>query len=558
MSDVIKDREIDGLTESQQSKIVELVAEEVQKTVSTPSKNTIILVTACILITIAVIIFSMFYIAQLKQNVLINIEDAMKDVLISNTESISDSGSSDPDEVIKDTTVRIQLESANLLSADYLAVVLPILISLAGAFVVFLGMNRLKMYDERIDSTRADLLKELSTIVANQVAAGQTKQVETVKSALEKQQLQFNDSVNSAKNELENLKLKHKQEIEDAGSGFNWLKVTLQNNEIDLNIKTVADAHELVEQLRKEKPKNYTALIQEIVSRVCDATLSGRSADYHNLSAELARRNMYNEAIRVLNKGEPFFPNDTDILADQIHYATLGGMLNEAQTALDKLKRIPAKRWTWRGYIFASDYYRAVGNYDDALDMCNSAIVAIPLDEHAYHDKAEIIRIMNPGFAGLKQCMAVLEDAIKLGINCPQCTQMIGEIYLEMGKYQEALLAFDRTIQELAQEQPHVTDSYVFYNRAQCYDRLFMADQHAGGKDISLAVKAYQDYEVALALRGLSEVTIEQAKHRQAILVFYLPNSISSQLMISDEDTIKHNGEISLVDRLFNKKKRSI
>lgn len=509
-------------TESQINEVQAIVAREIKSSRRWPSKETLIFVVVCLLTMVCIIMFSMKYIADMGQDILMQFTEAAETLSFgeSYTTSSEPSDTADNESL---HTISIQIDRSSLLSADYLAVVLPILITLAGSFIAFLGMNRLKMYDERIDSTRADLLKELNTMVANQVSAGQSKQTEQVKETLNLQLKEFNKIVADATADLEQQTNSHKKEISDAGAVYDWLKATIQQKEFDVNVHTVYDAHKLVELLRKKQPENYISLIKEIINRVCTQDLSGDSADYHNLSAELARGSMYNEANRILNTAlAKFFPHDTDLLADLINYTTKGGMVDEASDALKRLLNIDRRLWSWRCYIFSSDYYRAIGDLDSALKMCNDCISALPTDQHGYHDKAEIVKMVTPGIEGIQQSIIVLNEALNANINCPQCSNLLGKTYMELGEYEKALSAFDRSVLDLAQGQPGVNEAYVFYNRATCYDRMFMRSQD----NPELLINAFQDYVTALKLAEksgeMSVTTYTQAENRLVFLKRYL------------------------------------
>lgn len=157
---------------------------------------------------------------------------------------------------------------------------------------------------------------------------------------------------------------------------YAWLEATIANKEADLDFHTVDDAHKLVERLRNIKPTGYISIIKKIVDRVCsDVELSGDSADYHNLAAEMARGSMYIESCRVLKKGLCYFPKDTDLLSDLIEYATKGSMFDDADEATNQLLNdIPRRLWTWRCYEFICDYYRAIGELEKADKLCDELI----------------------------------------------------------------------------------------------------------------------------------------------------------------------------------------
>ena len=515
---------ITELSESQVISIREIVVTEIKNNRKWPSKETLIFVIVCLLTMVGIIFFSMKYIADMGQDILLQFTEIAENITIENTAEISASDSSNATNENKIYTHTVEIERNGLLSADYLAVVLPVLITVAGSFIVFLGMNRLKMYDERIDSTRADLIKELNTLVANQVSAAQAKQTERVKETLSLQQEEFNKTVTDAIADLEQQANTHRKTINDAGAVYDWLKATIEQNEFDVNVHTVYDAHRLVALLRHKKPDNYVPLIKEIVNRVCSNSLSGDSADYHNLSAELARGSMYNEANQVLNTAlNKLFPHDTDLLADLINYATKGGMTDNAANALQQLLKIDRRLWTWRCYIFSSDYYQAIGDLESALKMCDACIAAFPFDQHGYRDKAEIIKKMTPGMEGIQNSINILNEALNANINCPQCSNLLGETYMNLGQYGSALSAFNRCVVDLAKDQPGISEAYVFYNRATCYDRMFMQNPDCPEH----LLNALQDYVTARKLaentNDTSTTMLMQINNRLMFLQRYLP-----------------------------------
>lgn len=415
-----------------------------------------------------------------------------------------------------------------LLSADYLAAVIPLLLALGGSFIVFLGMNRLKMFDERIDQTRAEMLKEIESRVKSEVAVDRVEFSNQILQSVSSEQAKFYDAVADADKELLAHKEKCIGEIADKFDSFEkkyaWLETTIANKEADLDFHTVDDAHKLVERLRNIKPTGYISIIKRIVDRVCgDVELSGDSADYHNLAAEMARGSMYIESCRVLKKGLCYFPKDTDLLSDLIEYATKGSMFDDADEATNRLLNdIPRRLWTWRCYEFICDYYRAIGELEKADKLCDEFISAIPTAEHGYRSKAEIAKLLNPGMDGIKKSIDILQLAIDGHVNCPQCANALAETYLSIGKFDEALKAVNQAILELAQDQPHVNVAYVFYNRAVIQDRMFMQGLINSDSSQSLANNAYKDYHLALSFKLLGSIVSRQAQVRIKILEQYV------------------------------------
>ena len=471
-------------------------------------------------------------------------------------------------------TVVASIERNNLLSSDYMAVVIPMLIALAGAFITFLGMERLKSFDERIDETRKDIRDEFDdfrkqidqsetdmreglrqfdkTIAENQRTAEAeiAKKITDGIDAEKKNHLkalddrssdlldQFEQESKKKQDELATNVGEQQEDLKELerklDEKFGWLKGIISEGNIDPSVPTVFDAHRLVERLRAEKKGDYIQAIHQIAEYVCKAdNLSGDYADYHNLAAEFARGSMYLEACEILEKGITYFPKNVDLLSDMVEYATKASMFRKAEQAVSSLSdenNIPRRSWNWRCYEFICDYYRARGKFDEAYQICKEFIEAIPDDEHGYGSKAEIERILQPGMEGILTSITTLEDALKEGINCPQCANALTETYLSIGEYEKALDTANRTIQELAQQQPHVNIAYVYLNRANAQDRMFLsltADEKE--KQAQVAERAYADYAMALTLPRLSFLVKQQAETRMKVLKPYLSQEFLEQ-----------------------------
>ena len=137
-----------------------------------------------------------------------------------------------------------------MLSADYLAAVIPLLLALGGSFIAFLGMNRLKMFDERINQTRAEMLKEIESRVKGEVAVDRVEFSNQILQSVSSEQVKFYEAVADADKELLARKEKCISEIADKFDSFEkkyaWLEATVANKEADLDFHTVDDAHKFV------------------------------------------------------------------------------------------------------------------------------------------------------------------------------------------------------------------------------------------------------------------------------------------------------------------------
>ena len=476
-------------------------------------------------VMIAVLVFSIVYIANLGAAVL--------DV----AESVNQSGN-----------VQVSLERNNLLSADYLATVIPVLITLAGSLFAFLGMNRLKMFDERIDKNRIDILLEMGEKVKSEVALSLENQSEAILKKVENKQIIHSEKMNELAENLQksnketediitdfsafvkNSEISIKQKAQDSINRFEelekqfekryeWLRAPITEDHVDLNFTTVSGAHTLVEALRKNKADNYITLIISAVNRVITSSeINGSASDYHNLAAELAREDLYNEACNVLDKGLSLFNTNTDLLSDLVQYASHVCNTPAAEKAVSSLYDIDSMFWTWRCYEFLIDYHSSIGKLDDAYELSCEFIEKYPNDEHGYRCKAEIEQQLFRGKEGITKAIDTLKQAIDHNVNCPQCANALCEIMLSLGDYDAAIAYESRALMELAQEQPHINIAHVFFNRATAYDRKFMKNLIDDNVQKEYAEKAIADYQAALVFPELARISEEQAKQRILLL----------------------------------------
>lgn len=497
--------EVSSLNETRQSEIKSAVNIAMDKRFNGWRRTIIFWAIAFLLVLVLLVVIGVFYIADLAR-------------MLSDLARVSNESQA--------STVTV--ERNGLLSADYLAAVIPILLALGTSFIAFLGMSRLKMFDERIDQTRAEMLKEIEAKVKSEVALDRAEFSDQILHDIKQEREKYQSMADDVGKSLSDQKDKCIGEIKGEFSAFEqkyaWLESVVISKEVELEFHTIDDAHKLVEQLRIGKPDGYINIVKKIIDRVCDTDgMSGASSDYHNLAAELARGSMYKEACRVLKKGKQYFRNDADIHADIIEYSTKGG-LDYAAESVQALELMDSKIWTWRCYEFICDYYRTVGDLAKADSICDEFVKAFPNDEHGYRSKAEILLLLYPGQDGIDKAVEVLETALAKNINCPQCANALAEQYLSSGQYTDALRAANRAIMELAQQQPHISAAIIFYNRATIHDRIFMKDVENLSTVQDNADSAYKDYQMALALNLdlLSPIIAQQAEIRMWILKDYI------------------------------------
>ena len=142
-----KQLETNPLSETRQSEIQAAVNVAMDKRFNKWKRTIIFWAIVFLLVLVLLVVIGVFCIADLAKT-LSNLANVSNDSQVS----------------------AITVERNGLLSADYLAAVIPVLLALGGSFIAFLGMSRLKMFDERIDQTRSEMLKEVESKVKSEVA----------------------------------------------------------------------------------------------------------------------------------------------------------------------------------------------------------------------------------------------------------------------------------------------------------------------------------------------------------------------------------------------------
>lgn len=443
---------------------------------------------------------------------------------------------------------------------DYLQFVVPVLLAMGAFMAAALGINRLKSLDDQIEKIESRLEKKFAqheksseASISAKISTEIEKKAETyveklgTVTGLGKQELV--DLITQAKNEIgqrENSALGSIQnrfdginnEINNAidllnrfNSEYAWLKNNSGAIDPDsIVIESVADAHSMVEGLfrkadmtRDERARQVRVVVQKIISK----DLTGDTADYHNLSAELARNELKDLAIRICNRGLDSFPEDEDLIADIIQYATQIGEKTagvKIQDYVDLLLKIDKKSWTWRCFEFLADYYISQREYKKAEEICKEYTNYLPRDERGYAQLAEVYGYIYTGIEAEDRKIEILEKAVSMGFACPRCANSLAALYADRGELEKAIRYSSTSILSLAQDQPSINYAYVIYNRALYEDRLFLKKRLDGITDQDLQKNALADYKEAIESNKLSLITSNQAKVRYNMLAGDNPN----------------------------------
>ncbi len=434
---------------------------------------------------------------------------------------------------------------------DYLQFVVPVLLTVGGFMVAFLGMNRLKDFDTHIADMKTEMRKELSD-EKGLLRDLRDSQTQVLKSQVDAHTRSFEEEfLKTLNNDIERIRGENEEflktslatirDISDSVyerlAGFEekykWLISTkVDEDEFDLEIVSTYDAHKKIEAIYQadDKPRDYLQIVFKIVDLVCGKTVRGDQSDYHNLAAELGRQNLFDKACKVCEAGISFFPNDVDLLADWIKYATNIGDYDNAEKAIGSLNQIATRLWNWRAFDFVIDYYVAIANMKKAIELSDEFVKWLPNEERAYKQKADVKRKTYDPSTGedvAESVIAILKKPLEMNLNCPMCANALADELSELGRLEEALNASNRAVQELAQDQPSVNHAFVFFRRALIQDRLFhqaLLDEHetSNAEALLMGLSACKDYAIAIESRRLTPITLNQAKTRLELIAQHL------------------------------------
>ena len=230
---------------------------------------------------------------------------------------------------------------------------------------------------------------------------------------------------------------------------------------------------------------------------------SGDADDFHNFAVELARKDEYTLACKVLECGLNYYPKSVDLLSDYLQYGVNCNKVEECKRIYKTLIKIPRRRWTWRGFAFAVDYLQFLierSDSDKEIDSKEKEILEIvadfrncfPFSEESYRTEADVYKSLNMH----KEELTVLKSALDNVLVAPKCSLRYADILFERGEYEEASKAIERCISDATQTQSSINEGYSYYLSALCKIAIIQK------KEIEMTEKdvdaIYSDFNIAL------------------------------------------------------------
>lgn len=358
---------------------------------------------------------------------------------------------------------------------EWMKLVLPLAGGAVLVIFTFLGVDRLKDFDERQDKLEERLKKEQAERLGNAIA--------TINP-------QIQEKINEANRKLENDFGKKTEELtaplNEAQQRLNIMETTLSSyvkilgskDAALVDIRTISEAHDFVQKLYSNREADSTNKLSKmrtidlLVERVENEELAGDNTDYHNFASELARHDHFTEAVAVVKKGLEFFNGDMDLKADYIFYSFKAGKFKDTEEEREKLAKIDRKYWNWRVFTYFIDVLNAQkatdANYQQVMELVQQYKTYLPEDERAYMAAYETYM----KYGEKAQAQKELEEAEKNLAMTAQCSLTLVRIYHMNGEYEKAIKSATRAILSQAETQPSSNTGAAFARRAFAKDAL--------------------------------------------------------------------------------------
>ncbi len=233
---------------------------------------------------------------------------------------------------------------------------------------------------------------------------------------------------------------------------------------------------------------------------------NGGADSFHNFAVDLARRDEYVLACKILDCGLKYYPKNVDLLADYLQYGVSCNKLEECKQIYKTLIKIPRRRWTWRGFAFLVDYLQFLMDRSDSdkeidakekemLSVVRDFRIQFPYSEESYRTEANVYHILNMA----DEETNVLKDALEKVRVAPKCALRYADLLFERGFYEDAASAIRRAISDATQTQTSVNEGYLYYLSALCKIAIMQKTESEHISRSPEDVKdIYSDFNIAL------------------------------------------------------------
>ena len=291
-----------------------------------------------------------------------------------------------------------------------------------------------------------------------------------------------------------------------------------------------------ISSLTDEDDDEARAKLNELIDEMFSYNdCSGDANDFHNFAVELARADEYRLACAVLDCGLTRFAKNVDLLADYLQFGVKCGLDEETRKVYKFLKKIPTKKYTWRGFSFQVEYIqylidqtdseKQISAYENEIkEIIKDFKVKKPNSEEPYRLEADLYRSLN-----MEQEEAdILKQAFENVAVCPKCALRYADLVLEIGNYDDACKAVERGKKDATQPQASVSEGYLYYLSALCIIAL-VSKENREYKDEEVK-KIYSDFNLALKEFKGSKSYVSVIKSKTNVLVSKTGIKVSDEL----------------------------
>lgn len=429
------------------------------------------------------------------------------------------------------TFILLQLkfeEPIEITLSDWLKMILPIVGGAIVAIFAFLGVDRLKNFDERQDRLAKELRNDLNAQVDNAVKLVQPRLNVTYQeweTSLQQRLAEYDKSFNLVAERIDKYdkiigSVEKLEEVSDA-------------------IGNVAEAHNFIAELFSDTSASTsdksqrTRILLALIERVKRGDIKGDSNDYHNLSSELALQNYFEFAADVTQKGLDIFSDNIDLLSDYTYYSHKAGRKDDVSDGLSRLEIIERDIWNWRTFTFYIDVLNdgeaSKENKEKALQCVEAYKRVLPDEERAYMAEYETLKKYGE-LEAAESALVVAETYLTM---TAQCSLALSEIYHMRGDYDKAINSATRAILGQAETQPSSSTGAAFAHRGFSKDAkihkaiLEGVEIDTQYSDINSAIS---DYRMAIQL-GYSHANIAT---RLKILQELLPAEVQGNASVTE------------------------
>ena len=361
------------------------------------------------------------------------------------------------------TFILLQLkfkEPLKITLSDWLKMILPIVGGAIVSIFAFLGVDRLKNFDERQDRLAKELRNDLQVQVDNAIKLVQPRLDETYQeweTALQARLSEYDKSFDLVMERI---------------NKYDKIIGSVENlEEISAAIGNVEEAHKFIaEQFANTSASTVersqrTRFLLAIVDRVKCGDIKGDSSDYHNLASELANQNYFEFASDVTKTGLELFDDNIDLLSDFTYYSHKSGRTDDVKIGISRLEKIERNIWNWRAFTFyinvLNDGEATTENRNKVLQCVDDYKRVLPDEERAYMAEYETFKKYGE-LGSAENALVIAEENLAM---TAQCSLALSQIYHMRGDYEKAIDSATRAILSQAETQPSSNTGAAFAYR---------------------------------------------------------------------------------------------